>query len=98
MALPMVMAHLCVEPIPQGVFAAQYPRRQRCLCDRSDPVLCAERQSISLLRPLPRPLAPLARLAADHLLRAPLHTPPARRGTPTRQGLFDTKTCAAWVV
>jgi len=79
MALPMVMAHLCVEPIPQGVFAEQYPRRQRCLCDRSDPVLRAERQSISLLRPLPRLLAPLARLAADHLLRAPLHTPP---GTP----------------
>src|SRR5262249_48730603 len=78
-ALPMVMAHLCVEPIPQGVFAAQYPHRQRCLCDRSDPVLRAERQSISLLRLLPRLLAPLARLAADHLLRAPLHTPP---GTP----------------
>src|SRR5262249_59477836 len=39
MALPMVMAHLCVEPIPQGVFAKRYHRRQRCLCDRSDPVL-----------------------------------------------------------
>src|SRR5262249_47457904 len=62
MALPMGMAHLCVEPIPQGVFAKRYHRRQRCLCDRSDPVLRAERQSISLLRPLPRLLAPLARL------------------------------------
>src|SRR5215470_18208103 len=98
MALPMVMAHLCVEPIPQGVFAKRYHRRQRCLCDRSDPVLRAERQSIRLLRPLPRLLAPLARLAADHLLRAPLHTPRARRGTPTMQGLFDKKTYAEWVV
>src|SRR5215475_7258575 len=94
----MVMAHLCVEPIPQGVFAAQYHRRQRCLCDRSDPVLRAERQSISLLRLLPRPLAPLARLAADHLFAHLFTRPRARRGTPTRQGLFDKKTCAECVI